>query len=80
MSLSGVLDDLDETLTQSSKVAASMGDAFLVYVLDMAILHVRKKAIHANDDTERPARRPSSRHARSLKRAPAEMEQPAALA
>lgn len=69
MSLSGVLDDLDETLTQSSKVAASLGDEFLVYVLDMAILHVRKQAIHVNDNVERSPRRSPVRRVTSSKRA-----------
>ena len=49
-----VLDDLDETLTNSSKVAASLGDEFLVYLIDMAVLHVRKKAIHLEAEPEHP--------------------------
>lgn len=52
MGMSETLDDLDEALTQSSKVAASIGDEFLVYMIDMAVLHVRKKAIHINDTIE----------------------------
>ncbi len=51
-----VLDDLDETLTNSSKVAASLGDEFLVYLIDMAVLHVRKKAIHLEIGPEQPLR------------------------
>ncbi len=47
-----VLDDLDETLTNGSKVAASLGDEFLVYLIDMAVLHVRKKAIHLEAEPE----------------------------
>ena len=47
-----VLDGLDETLTNSSKVAASLGDEFLVYLIDMAVLHVRKKAIHLEVEPE----------------------------
>ena len=39
-----LLDELDENLTNNSKVAASLGDEFLVYLLDMAILQVRKSA------------------------------------
>ncbi len=46
MALSIVLDELDEALTNSSKVAATLGDEFLVYLIDMAILHVRTKAVH----------------------------------
>jgi hypothetical protein len=45
-----VIDDLDESLTNSSKVAATLGDEFLVYMIDMAVLHVRKKAIHLADE------------------------------
>ena len=48
----GILDDLDEALTNSSKVAATFGDELLVYLIDMAVLHVRKKAIHLNDRTD----------------------------
>ena len=48
-----ILDDLDETLTNGSKVAASLGDEFLVYLIDMAVLHVRTKAIHLEDESER---------------------------
>ncbi len=47
----GILDELDEALTNSSKVAATFGDELLVYLIDMAVLHVRKKAIHLNDGT-----------------------------
>ena len=46
---SSVLDALDETLTNSSKVAASLSDEFLVYLLDMAILHVRKAAANLEE-------------------------------
>jgi hypothetical protein len=54
MVLSVVLDDLDRELTKSSAVATAIGDSFLVYLIDMAILHVRKKAIHTEDrGTER---------------------------
>ena len=48
----GILDDLDEALTNSSKVAATFGDELLVYLIDMAVLHVTKKAIHLNDRTD----------------------------
>ncbi len=48
----GVLDDLDEALTNSSKVAATFGDEFFVYLIDIALLHVRKKTIHLNDTTD----------------------------
>ena len=44
-SISELLDDIDVKLTGSSKSAASVGDDMLVYLLDMAILHVRKKAV-----------------------------------
>ncbi len=47
-----VLDDLDETLTKSSIIAATLGDELLVYLIDMAVLHVRKKAIHLEDGPE----------------------------
>lgn len=49
MGLSSVLDELDEALTKSSGVAAAIGDGFLVYLIDMAILHVRKRAVHTED-------------------------------
>ena len=45
-SISEMLDDIDIKLTACSKAAAGMGDDMLVYLLDMAILHVRKKAVH----------------------------------
>ncbi len=44
-----VLDDLDETLTESSRIAAAMGDDFLVYLIDMAVLCVRRKALGLED-------------------------------
>lgn len=47
-----VLDDLDETLTNSSKIAATLGDELLVYLIDMAVLNVRKTAIHLDDGPE----------------------------
>ena len=47
-----IIDDLDEALTNSSRVAATLGDELLVYLIDMAVLHVRKKAIHLNDRIE----------------------------
>lgn len=60
-----VLDDLDETLTNSSKVAASLGDELTVYLIDMAILHVRKTAIHLEDE---PARQmPNAPHKNVVK-------------
>ena len=43
MSRGVVLDELAEALTNSSKVAASLGDEFLVYLINMAVLHVRKR-------------------------------------
>ncbi len=52
MALSVVLDELDEALTNSSKVAAALDDELLVYLIDMAVLHVRKKAIHTEDDRQ----------------------------
>jgi len=36
--------------TNSSKVSATLGDELLVYLIDMAILYVRKKAVHLEDD------------------------------
>ena len=47
-----ILDELDETLTNGSKMAASFGDEFLVYMIDMAVLHVRKIAIHLEVEPE----------------------------
>ena len=47
--MSIVLEKLDEALTNSSKVAAALGEKFLVYLIDMAVLHVRKSAIHRDD-------------------------------
>jgi hypothetical protein len=47
-----LLDDLDETLTNSSKIAATFGDEFLVYLIGMAVLHARKAAIHLDDGPE----------------------------
>ena len=52
MNQSVALDKLDEVLTNSSKLAASLGYAFLVYLIDMAVLHVRKKAIHLEANVE----------------------------
>ena len=46
------LDELDEVLTNSSKLAALMGDEFLVYLIDMAVLHVRKEAISVERNAE----------------------------
>ena len=62
MALSIVLDELDEALTKSSGVAAALGDEFLVYLIDMAILHVRKKAVHTEDRLAKRLRRVSSTH------------------
>jgi hypothetical protein len=50
--MANVLDELDETLTNSSKMAGNLGDEFLVYIIDMAVLQVRKKAIHLEDNDE----------------------------
>lgn len=54
-----VLDELDEALTNSSKVAAALGDEFPVYLIDMAVLHVRKKAVPPEDRDERQVRKAS---------------------
>ena len=54
-----VLDELDEALTNSSKVAATLGEEFLVYLIDMAVLHVRKKAVHLEDNDEHRLRKAS---------------------
>jgi hypothetical protein len=67
MGMSDALDDLDEALTQSSKVAASLGDDFLVYMIDMAVLHVRTKALHIDDASEYRPRNSSRRLTKSLK-------------
>jgi hypothetical protein len=50
--LSTVLDELDEALTNSSKVAAALGDKLLVYLIDMAVLQVRTRAIHLEDNAK----------------------------
>ncbi len=52
MALSTVLDELDEALTNSSKIAATLGDELLVYLIDMAILRVRKSSVHLEDNSE----------------------------
>ena len=52
MTQTGVFDKLDEALTNSSKVAATLDDKFLVYLINMAVLHVRKRAIHLEDNVE----------------------------
>lgn len=52
MTQSVMLDELDEALTNSSKVAATLNDELLVYLINMAILHVRKKAAHLGDVEE----------------------------
>ncbi len=66
MTLSVVLDELDEALTNSSKVAAALGDEFLVYLIDMAVLHVRKRAVHLEDNDENRLRKASfTRNAKS---------------
>ena len=49
MVLSAVFDELDETMTNSSKVAAALGDERLVYLIDVALIHLRKEAIHTED-------------------------------
>jgi hypothetical protein len=50
--LSTILDSLDETLTESSKVAAAINDDFLVRMLDMLIYHVRIKAVNLPDESD----------------------------
>lgn len=45
-SVAVVFEKLDEVLTNSSKVAAIVGDDLLVYFINMAVLHVRRKAAH----------------------------------
>ncbi len=57
-----VLDELDEALTYSSRVAASLGEEFLVYLIDMAVLHVRKKAVHLEYNEEHRLRKASFTH------------------
>jgi hypothetical protein len=57
-----VLDELDEALTNSSKVAATLDDEFLVYLIDMAVLHVRKKAARAIDQSNRRLQSKLSAH------------------
>lgn len=37
-----VLGELDRALTDSIKVVATLGDEFLVYLIEMALFHVRK--------------------------------------
>ncbi len=55
MALSVVLDELDEVLTNSSNVAAALSDELMIYLIDMAVLHVRKKAVHTEDVPKRPS-------------------------
>jgi hypothetical protein len=47
--ISDVLECLDIDITDCSKIAASIRDEFLVYLLDMAILHVRRRAVGIED-------------------------------
>jgi hypothetical protein len=47
--ISETLECLDVDITDCSKIAASIGDEFLVYLLDMAILHVRRRAVGIED-------------------------------
>ena len=54
---SGVFDKLDEALTNSSKVAATLDDEFLTYLINMAVLHVRKKAAHLEDGIDKRPQR-----------------------
>lgn len=68
MALSVVLEELDEALTNSSKVAAAFGDELLVYLIDMAILHVRKIAVHTEDDRQRLPEGPSEHAGKPSKR------------
>lgn len=42
--LSILIDELDEDITNSSKLATSINDEFLVYLIDIAVLRVRKIA------------------------------------
>ena len=44
-SISELLDDIDVVLTGSSRAAARLEDDMPVYLLDMAIRHIRKKAL-----------------------------------
>jgi hypothetical protein len=62
MALSIVLDELDEALTSGSKVAAKLDDEFLVNLIDMAILYVRTKAIHLEDNFKHRRRSVSYTH------------------
>ncbi len=61
-----VLDNLDESLTNNSKVAASLGDEFLVYLIDMAVSHVREKAIHLEVGAELQLQALSSKPASNI--------------
>jgi hypothetical protein len=60
--LAVVLDDLDEGLTNSSKVAATLHDDFLVYLIDIAIIHVRRTAVGIFDNPKRVSTRGAERH------------------
>lgn len=58
------LECLDIEITDCSKIAASIGDEFLVYLLDMAILHVRRRAVGIEDKPkDTSARRGQALHA-----------------
>ena len=52
MALSTVLDELDEALANSRKIAAAINDELLVYLIDMALLEVRKKAVHLESEAD----------------------------
>ncbi len=50
----------------TSKVAATLGDEFLVYLIDMAVLHVRTRAVHLEGNVEhRPPKASCARDAKS---------------
>ncbi len=52
MNKSDALDRLHVVLTYSHEVAVSLGDALLVYLVDMALCHVRKTAINLEKDDD----------------------------
>lgn len=72
------LECLDIDITDCSKIAAGIGDEFLVYLLDMAILHVRRRAVRIDKPKDTSARTVQTLHPpKSI--APPSGRRPAAL-
>ena len=54
MNKSDKLDEIHESLTNVRNRAAYHRDAFLVYLVDMALVHVRKSAINLEGNVDEP--------------------------